>query len=129
MSRNSNALIFLLNLTWGIVQSFLGFLLFFFFLKKPHSWYKGSIVTEIGKFKGLSLGVFVFVDSKDSEILQHEYGHCLHSALLGPFYLLVVGIPSLIWNKCFRTWRKKRNKAYSWFYTEAWADKWGGLPN
>jgi hypothetical protein len=104
-----------------------GFILFLCAIKKPHFWYRGSIVTAGMKLRGISLGCFVFVEEKDSELLKHEYGHCLHSALLGPLYLLVVGFPSLIWNKCFRAWRKKRGKAYSWFYTEAWADKWGGV--
>ena len=32
----------------------------------------------------------------NNEIFQHEYGHYLQSQSMGPFYLLVVGLPSII---------------------------------
>ena len=58
--------------------------------------------------------------------IKHEYGHSVQSAYLGPLYLFVIGIPSLIWAGCFDSWREKHNKSYYWFYTESWADKLGG---
>lgn len=33
----------------------------------------------------------------DAGLLVHEYGHCVQSLLLGPLYLPLVGLPSLMW--------------------------------
>ena len=73
---------------------------------------------------GLSLGQFVFIeDFYDLGTMRHEYGHAVQSMLLGPLYLLVIGIPSLIH---FWIWDKnKSKKPYSAFYTEKWAEKLG----
>ena len=141
MAKLGYFFIFLLNCTWGIIQTSLGFLLFMRFVNKPHYFYKGSIITTnavprtLNFSGGISLGLFVFVTSdikseqiSDTNTVKHEYGHCLQSALLGPLYLLVIGIPSLIWTLFFKDWRAKhKNRKYMpWVYTEYWADKWGG---
>ena len=118
-------LIFIINCTWGVIQSVLGLFLFLFFIKKPHFWYKGSIVTtnSVPKFiGGVSLGVFIFMtaetnDVKDEnninhQILRHEYGHYLQSLLLGPFFILLAPFSFL----------KKQLKTE---FVEDWADKWG----
>ena len=57
--------------------------------------------------------------------IHHEYGHTIQSRKLGPFYLLVIGLPSIIWAGCFEKYRIKHNKSYYSFYTERWADKLG----
>ena len=38
----------------------------------------------------------------------HEYGHTVQSMILGPFYLLAVGLPSIIWA---RRWSKSQSTA------------------
>ena len=58
---------------------------------------------------------------------HHEYGHTLQSRKLGPVYLFVIGLPSIIWAGCFKWYRKKYNKSYYSFPTESWADKLGGV--
>ena len=111
-------LMFIINCTWGIFQSFIGCIVFLFYIRKPHFWYKGSIVTTksvplfIG---GLSAGVFIFLsheidinEADKYQILRHEYGHYLQSLLIGPFFILF-GILSVLKVK--------------WF--EGWADNWG----
>lgn len=47
-------------------------------------------------------------------LLTHEYGHTIQSLILGPTYLLLVGIPSVIWNRLplFRRLRKRTGKSY-----------------
>jgi len=77
------------------------------------------------------LGLFIFAPDKEEDwcrqMVVHEYGHTWQSLLLGPFYLFVVGLPSMIWSrseKCIRL-RKERNLPYSAFYTEWWADRLG----
>lgn len=77
---------------------------------------------------GLSLGWFIFVNEEATKnTFDHEYGHTIQSIILGPLYLLVIGLPSIIWAGCFGKYRKKHHKSYYSFYTEKWADKLGGV--
>lgn len=47
----------------------------------------------------MSLGNYIFVDTMSSQkSIQHEFGHSKQSNILGPLYLIVVGIPSLLHN-------------------------------
>lgn len=135
MKKTIQAFVFLLNCTWGFIQTFIGFIAFLIFIKKPHYWYKGSIVTAVrGNWGGISLGAFIFIDSpipknhaSTNRFVNHEYGHSLQSMLLGVFYLLVIGLPSVIWAGCFDAWREKHKVSYYWLYCEKWADKMGGV--
>ena len=61
------------------------------------------------------------------DYIAHEYGHTIQSKKLGPLYLLVIGLPSLIWAGCFDKYRQKRGVSYYSFYSEKWADKLGGV--
>jgi len=127
--------IFLLNCTWGVVQTGIGLIMFLLFIKKPHYWYKGSIITVFSKsFGSISLGVFIFIgnnvtkeQANNSELVNHEYGHSLQSLLLGPLYLFIIGLPDIIWLMFFSDWRTTHNKSYYWFFSESWADKWGNV--
>lgn len=73
---------------------------------------------------GLSLsGGFIFVpDDADNDMIRHEQGHAMQSWYLGPLYLVVIGLPSLIWAGLHRL-PKLRNLDYYAFYTEKWADR------
>ena len=126
---------FLINITWGFLQSLIGLCGFLIHIRKPHYFYKGTIVTVVkGNWGGISLGAFIFIDENipkhrapESEFINHEYGHTRQSIILGPLYLLIIGLPSLIWAWLFERWRIKRNKSYYWLYTESWADRLGGV--
>lgn len=77
---------------------------------------------------GLSLGEYVFVPRGAGErFIKHEQGHTVQSRRLGWLYLLVIGLPSIIWAGCFGEYRRKHGISYYSFYTEAWADKLGGV--
>lgn len=79
-------------------------------------------------WSGLSLGWFIFANFDASKnTFDHEYGHTIQSMILGPLYLLVIGLPSIIWAGCFEQFRIKRKISYYAFYTEKWADKLGGV--
>lgn len=73
---------------------------------------------------GISLGCFAFVSnysSKKQEVVMHEQGHMWDSKVMGPLYLLIVGLPSLLnaafgFTKCY----------YDWF-PEKLANKHAGL--
>lgn len=73
---------------------------------------------------GISLGNFVFLSeysSKSPTTLAHEQdGHVKQSHILGWLYLIVIGIPSILWAG---TYRKLGYKNYYAFYTEANANK------
>lgn len=77
----------------------------------------------------MSLGDYIFIPPYTSDrTIRHEAGHSKQSAMLGPLYLIVIGIPSLLHNiirKLFKkigiTWN------YYSFYTEAWADRLAGI--
>ncbi len=118
-----------LQILWGFPQTLLGFAVFLCNTKASHYRYHGSIVTEWKKKTGLSLGLFLFVPAGNTgkDFLVHEYGHTIQSLLLGPFYLLVIGIPSVLWCnlRCFAKLRRKRRISYQHLYTERWANRLG----
>lgn len=88
----------------------------------------GAIVHVWKRQDGVSLGKHIFVPEwADLEYIKHEYGHTIQSKYLGWFYLLLIGLPSIIWAGCFKGYRKKHNVSYYSFYTEKWADKLGGV--
>lgn len=80
------------------------------------------------RLSSFSLGEYIFHNKRKSfntTDYKHEVGHSRQSLMLGPFYLIVIGIPSLIGNLLFRNIRNRFD-----YYTlpwEAWADKLGGV--
>lgn len=84
---------------------------------------------------GVSLGSFVVFGVKDNRMilpkhLLHELGHCIQSIYLGPFYLLLIGLPSITFNVWDRLFHKKwsSKKRSEWYYSlpwEHWANKLG----
>ena len=64
-------------------------------------------------------------------VIKHECGHVKQSKILGPLYLLVIGIPSILhaWlNKYIRMLLEEwRAYNYYHFYTEKWANKFMGI--
>ena len=115
-----------LQILWGFPQTLLGFAVFLRLRKLPHYRYHGAVVTEWKRSSGVSLGLFVFIPegSFGKDFIVHEYGHTIQSLLLGPIYLLVVGVPSVLWCnlRCFATLRKKKGVSYQKLYTERWAN-------
>lgn len=82
---------------------------------------------------GVSLGKYIFInqDYIDKEIvIKHECGHVKQSKILGPLYLLVIGIPSILhaWlsSHIGCCWKNGRYNYYH-FFTEKWANKLMGI--
>ena len=129
--------------TWGFLQTALGFIVFLAHFKEKHYLYHGAIITGWENRASVSLGLFVFIarESKcngveknddplselSERLLIHEYGHTIQSLMLGPLYLIIIGIPSALW--CSLPYCKKKRKdkriSYYSFYTEKWADLLG----
>ena len=59
------------------------------------------------------------------KLLVHEYGHTIQSLILGPLYLIVIGIPSTLWGFLFAKKRYEKQIPYCAFFTESWANKCG----
>lgn len=92
-------------------------------------WWCGKRVADCG----VSLGDFIFMDSDRMvylEDIEHEHGHQFQSKVLGPLYLIIIGIPSAMGNIINRIDYKIHKKSGGWYYKqpwEAWADKAGGV--
>jgi small-conductance mechanosensitive channel len=106
-------------------------------------WYlirkKSILYNSIGNFYtvyvganrgGVTLGDRIFISrcyhgEYLNMVIAHESGHVKQSLYLGPLYLIVIGIPSILW-----AWSHKwiaPKKSYYWFYTESNANKLGGV--
>lgn len=75
-------------------------------------------------FGGVTLGKYIFInqDYTDKEaVIKHECGHVKQSKILGPLYLLVIGIPSLLHNIVhYVCYKLGIEWDYYKFYTEHW---------
>lgn len=131
-----------LQWTWGFFQNIVGTVIFLIFLRNKHYFWNGSIVTVWNsKSASLGMGMFIFVrkprqgESPESftgqtdfdRTLVHEYGHTVQSVILGPLFLPIIAMPSLIWCGLpfFIRYRKERSVSYYSFYPEKWANYLG----
>lgn len=132
MNKWKNLFYILIQWTWGFVQNLIGLIVFLIFYKYKHIKANNVVFTEIpGNWGGITLGGFVFIDYlpddeifKDS-VVRHEYGHTIQSLYLGPLWLFIIGLPSLLWAGCFDKYRAKYKVSYYDFYTEKWANYLG----
>lgn len=86
---------------------------------------------------GVSLGWFIFwtpAGNRFAELTNdcrmHEYGHARQSVMLGPLYLFVVGIPSLlrvIYSKLYFRKYHRHWPGYFSGFPENWADELGDV--
>ena len=130
----------LVQWTWGALQNLLGLFVYLVCFRKPHGRYRTAVVTLWDRPDSLSCGMFVFLSNHNSngsqdakikhyqrKILLHEYGHTLQSLMLGPLFLIVIGLPSFIWAALpiFDRLRDRKNLSYYWLYCEKWATHLG----
>ena len=130
----------LCQLTWGLPQTLLGAIVFLVLRPEQRGWFHGALVSTWPKVSSVSLGLFVFVAdsivSSDEtslsdpkrpllrQVIAHEYGHTIQSLILGPLYLPLIGIPSVLWANlpACRRRRKSKGRSYYRFYTERFAN-------
>ena len=88
------------------------------------SRYKQAIVIPCVMRGAITLGNYVFVglNSEYKETVKHELGHTIQSKILGPLYLIIIGIPSITYCGLRRIFPSLRKKNYYNFYTEKWAN-------
>lgn len=121
---------FVLDWVWQLPQNLVG-VIYGACIKKDKyksNPYGDCVIYTKYHIGAVTLGKYIFLwrfSSNKDFTIKHEYGHVKQSKILGPFYLLVIGLPSIIW-----AWLNDKiapNKSYYWFYTEAWANKLGGI--
>jgi hypothetical protein len=121
---------FIIDWVWQLPQNLLGYLYKTitntFIVYKPKDS-NTNITYYANVLSGsVSLGNYVFLcDSHqdNKKVILHETGHCKQSKILGPLYLLVIGLPSIIWATLY-SFIPYFNKNYNYydFYTEKWAN-------
>ena len=117
---------------WQLPQNLLGLLVILF--THAENTDKGYWLTYYHSF-GVSLGNYIIFGGIGSMLdtnVKHEQGHQKQSKYLGPLYLLIIGLPSVLGNLWDRLFHKKWpiSKRISWYYNqpwEKWADKLGGV--
>ncbi|MBQ9742119.1 MAG: hypothetical protein IJV88_00390 [Ruminococcus sp.] len=138
-----SALYIICQCSWGVLQTLLGAVVFLIHIRDRHFVFHSAVVTCWKSRSSVSLGMFVFVTDKpyfapklapeytekelSHRLLVHEYGHTIQSLILGPLYLLVMGIPSTLWGFLPSAQKKRREEGVSYFsfFTERWANLLG----
>lgn len=139
MSKALNNFTKALLLIWELPQNIAG--AFYFIIHGVFA--KTFIIDDGDSFEmysdkqkgGVSLGVFrVYKSEYYGNAAQfvkltrkHEKGHRKQSIMLGPLYLIVIGLPSLVWSALHSSVRRLRTVDYFSFYTEKWADRLAGV--
>ncbi len=136
MQKLSGSKLFCFNLvqwTWCLPQTLVGLAIFLYvkisgrLLEKSRFKHvclvKSKNLMSIG---GISLGKFIIVSNRifEKNIILHEYGHTVQGYMLGPLYLFVIGIPSLLLSILSRFSTTVSNNYFRYF-PERWADKLG----
>ncbi|MBN2535499.1 MAG: hypothetical protein JXB88_21650 [Spirochaetales bacterium] len=125
----------LLFWTWCLPQSTVGFIVYSFYkmnnkvVKTMTYHYVKVIFIKTKAFTGVSLGKYIILNESEIDndtTLKHEYGHTKQSIMSGLFYLLIVGIPSIIRNIIWRIKKLPTSDYYKGF-PEDWADRLGGV--
>jgi hypothetical protein len=121
------------HFSWELPQQLLGFLVGLYLwmrgtLNRSDHSFKGVLyigTSSFGPGCGISLGnIVIHGPYSDWALKQHEFGHCIQSRVLGPFYLLLIGIPSLMWATA-RRYGYFRKADYDAFFIERSATKLG----
>lgn len=132
-------LINFLRILWELPQNLLGFILFQIYsvdcqcMEAPYG--DTRILYSERMRGGISLGRIIILpwkyrynsSSYVRDTISHEYGHTRQSLRLGWLYLIVIGLPSLMWAWAHSTFKRLQEVDYYSFYTEAWADRLGGV--
>lgn len=126
-------LFYLISFTWGIITSFAGLVMITTCaLKGSVHTFHGRLYGTIGKsWGGLELGCFFICGENDQSehLCKHECGHGIQNIIFGPFFLLIIGIPSAIryWYRRLKYERHGINPptAYDDAWFEGLATHWG----
>lgn len=125
---------------WQLPQNILGLILLAIY--RPEISFialNGNVVYFSKRMSGgISLGKYSIISDINynehmveplaTAIAKHEaIGHGTQSRYLGPFYLPIVGLQSIVWAWLYGTVIPYSKNGYYRFWTEKWADKLGGV--
>lgn len=119
---------YLLSFTWGIITTFLGLVvllamtIYKMFTKDKVriSMYRGRVHVELldAYFGGFSMGIVIVTDGEPGfDLINHEVGHSIQNIYMGPLFLFIVGIPSMIRYHMFG-WLAKRHRKKTGSYLD-----------
>ena len=136
----------ILQWTWGLPQTAAGALLRLKHRRDPHFLWHGAFVTVWKAPGSVSLGRYIFLtedplfyyphlrekipkEEAAKQLLVHEYGHTVQSLILGPLYLFVIGLPSMLWSSLPRFQKRRRERKISYYSApfEKTANRFGEL--
>ncbi len=127
-------MVIILFLVWEMPQNLFGLLLLALLSSRVSviEFCNERAFIEVNGF-GVSLGTFIFwsrylVPTGYADNRQHEYGHALQSKILGPFYIPLIGIPSLmrnIYGRWYSKLYKREWQGYHHGFPEKWANNLG----
>lgn len=113
---------------WQLPQNLIGLSLRLFYKPRLIRVYGDCLVYICPTFPGgISLGRYVYLGGDNKVDILHELGHCKCSKKLGLFYLLIVGLPSIVHAWLHSYFPGCKGKSYYHFYTELWADAESGI--
>lgn len=98
---------FILNWVWQLPQNLCGLVYKYISKNNRKERIENTAINKLGieayvktSPGSVSLGKYIFISErskKDRNTIYHECGHCKQSRILGPLYLIVIGIPSITW--------------------------------
>lgn len=130
---------------WQMPQNLLGLILLLVYKPDLKCTASNGNIVYFSKYMpgGISLGKYSIIDkdyytytakcdmekTMELDVTKHEaLGHGTQSRILGPLYLPVVGLQSIIWAWIYPSRRYPYTKnGYYKFWTEKWADKLAGV--
>lgn len=128
----NHVLYWIIQWTWGSLQNIGGLAVFLATLVmnlgkgKRCFGYHGAVVSRWSSGYSMGMGMFIFMgeDPGLARTIVHEYGHTIQSCILGPLFLFVIGIPSMLWATlpAFQRRRAAGEVSYFDFYPERWAN-------
>lgn len=124
----------LIKFIWQLPQNIIGLIILLINIRSLKK-YTGYYTVKYLANSGISLGNYIILDDCRVPSLitvQHEQGHQKQSFRLGPLYLIVIGLPSLLGKIYDRLFHKNMTpqERYKWYYSqpwEKWADKLGNV--
>lgn len=122
-----HSIVFVILWTWQLPQNIVGFLYKIILRgeKRIHKQRGTAFYVAPTMNGGVSLGNYIFISERSGlrgPVYDHEFGHCIQSRILGPLYLLTVGLCSGL--HCL--FHRYSHNYYD-FWTERWANKLGGI--
>ena len=119
---------------WQLPQNLLGVLLLALYKheKQYHTLNGRRFYYTEEMPNGVSLGNYIIMKREDrGDSMKHEYGHSIQSRILGPLYLIIIGLPSGLYNLLDRFivekivgWERSAVLYYRMPW-EHWADRLG----